>query len=179
MFGYGFRNRLYKSENASRSVNWYNLSILPALTFRRPLRTNSFEERTDVFGFFEAPEWKVETYSHYKDFLSEMFELPRRNFTFRQSLEANIDKAIERVKAFDNELTKFNDSSEFISMKVKELKNYTPNLDIDWVQIINDQLINAENISEEDEIMLNSPSTLRAIVTLLERLDKRFVSVEC
>ena len=51
-------------------------------------------------GVFSWEDDKRLTFKHYKEMLIEMFNLQTHNSTYRQKLEANIDKAIDRLKTF-------------------------------------------------------------------------------
>lgn len=46
------------------------------------------------------------TYKHYKQMLVEMFDLATRNYTNREVFEAKIDKAVDRLKSFEEVRTK-------------------------------------------------------------------------
>ena len=61
-------------------------------------------------------------------------------------------------------------------VKVKEIKKYAPNLKVDWVQILNDQLLYSVNTTDEDEIFIQSATTFNESLSALESIDKGFVS---
>lgn len=57
-------------------------------------------------------------------------------------------------------------------LRVKDLNTFTPNLNLDWLHIINEQLPLSIKLSEQDEILLISPTTLKSLATALETIDK-------
>lgn len=63
--------------------------------------------------------------------------------------------------------------SDHTIMKIKELKYLTPNLEVDWVQIINDQLLNSVKITEEDDVLVVHPPTLKSFSAALDTIDKK------
>lgn len=62
--------------------------------------------------------------------------------------------------------------SNFLVMKVKDLKNFAPNLKIDWLKLINDQLLNSQEVSDHDEAGIYSPSTMTSWSLALDTIDK-------
>lgn len=67
--------------------------------------------------------------------------------------------------------------SEKRVLKVKELNDYTPNLNVDWLSIMNDQLLNSVKLSEDDDILLYSPDTLKSLAADLSTIDKGYLFV--
>jgi hypothetical protein len=59
-------------------------------------------------------------------------------------------------------------------VQVKNLKNFSSNLKIDWLTVLNELLLNSVKLSEDDEVQLYSPKSLKSISKALETLDKRF-----
>lgn len=70
------------------------------------------------------------------------------------------------------EATNYNDSHTYIVGKVKDLKDLTPNLDIDWLKIINDFMFDSDSVTEDDVIHLYGPILLNASSQFLETVDK-------
>ena len=67
--------------------------------------------------------------------------------------------------------------SEKSVLKVKDLKTFAPNLNVDWIKIINDQLLDSMKLSEEDEILLYSQKSLTSLATTLDTMDKGLVAI--
>lgn len=61
-------------------------------------------------------------------------------------------------------------------MKVQDLKDFTPNLSIDWLNTLNDQLFDSLNLKEKDKILLHSPSKLKSLSLALENIDKGIIA---
>lgn len=57
---------------------------------------------------------------------------------------------------------------------MKDLKAFTPGLTIDWQNMINDQLLKTAKVTEDDDILLYSSSSLKSLVLALEKVDKGF-----
>lgn len=67
-------------------------------------------------------------------------------------------------------------TSELI--KVKELKESTPNLQINWLQVLNDQLLRSLKLTEDDEIYFKYPDTMKTWAAALETMDKGYVKLK-
>lgn len=63
-------------------------------------------------------------------------------------------------------------TSEKIVLEVKDLSEYTSNLSINWLKVINDQLLSSVTLGEQNEILLYSPTTLKTLALALETIDK-------
>lgn len=57
-------------------------------------------------------------------------------------------------------------------MKIKDIQELTSNLKINWLQVFNDQLLKEQNISEDDDVVLVSPKTLKSFAEAVEGIDK-------
>lgn len=57
-------------------------------------------------------------------------------------------------------------------MKTKDIQELTPNLKINWLQVINDQLLKEQHISKDDDVVLVSPDTLKSFAEAVEGMDK-------
>lgn len=56
-------------------------------------------------------------------------------------------------------------------IKLKDLKNLTRNLSLDWVHIINDQLLKSDFVTDEDEMLLYSPGLLQSYLSWFDEID--------
>lgn len=63
-------------------------------------------------------------------------------------------------------------TSDKIVLEVKDMKDYSSNLNVNWLQIINDQLLDSMKLTEQDEILIYSPATLKSLAVALETADK-------
>lgn len=60
-------------------------------------------------------------------------------------------------------------------LKIKDLKTKFPELNLNWLKIINNQMLRQSQVTEEDDILMGKPDLLRALLTLLVDMDKKFV----
>lgn len=60
-------------------------------------------------------------------------------------------------------------------LKIKDLKTKFPELNLNWLKIINNQLLRQSQVTEDDDILMGKPDLLRALLTLLVDMDKKFV----
>lgn len=58
-------------------------------------------------------------------------------------------------------------------MAVETLKDLTPNLKIDWLKVINDQLLSSLKVKEDEDIKLVSRDKLTSLVKALDTIDKK------
>lgn len=61
-------------------------------------------------------------------------------------------------------------------MNIKDLNDFTPNLNIDWVKVVNGQVMAPLRVTQESKLLLHSPSTLKSLSLALETIDKRIVA---
>lgn len=59
-------------------------------------------------------------------------------------------------------------------IKVKQLKESTPNLQINWLQVLNDQLLRSLKLTEDDEIYFKYPDMMKTWAAALETMDKGY-----
>lgn len=65
---------------------------------------------------------------------------------------------------------------EEIVLKVKDIKSYAPNLNVDWVKIINDRVLHSAKVTEEDEVVLLLPNTFKSMSSAIGSIDQGFDS---
>lgn len=60
-------------------------------------------------------------------------------------------------------------------LKIKDLKKKFPELNLNWLKIINNQLLRQSQVTEDEEILLGKPDLMRALFALLVDMDKKLV----
>lgn len=74
------------------------------------------------------------------------------------------------------ELTNHKGVSGTKLIKVEDLNDYTPNLNIDWVTAINNQLMKELHVKQDGKILIHSPTTLKSLAQALDGIDKGIIA---
>jgi hypothetical protein len=95
-------------------------------------------------------------------------------------LQLDSDVKVAAVKNFIEFLqikrplqNKFSKTGKAKIVQIKNLKEMFPNLDLDWLKIVNLQLMEHSQKSEDDEIMIENPELMQQLATVLTKLDKK------
>lgn len=58
-------------------------------------------------------------------------------------------------------------------MKIDEMAIRFPNLDIDWLKVLNTQLMKTSQLSKDDEILIGNPKLMQELLEALGEINKR------
>lgn len=110
---------------------------------------------------------------------SEIFELTEireilRNLKIDESLKDRIAKnfvSYLMMKKVTQNKFKPNDA-EFVLLKIMEMYEKYPSKNLDWLQIINHQLLNDSQKSLDDKILIYNPQLLEGLYKIFAELDE-------
>lgn len=68
---------------------------------------------------------------------------------------------------------KFKDNAKPEVFKIREFNSKFSQLNLDWLKIINSQLLGKSKLTEEDEIVIENPELFQHLLTLIATLEKR------
>jgi hypothetical protein len=69
------------------------------------------------------------------------------------------------------ELSVFDSEPELVA--IKNLKVLTPNLDINWLDVINNHILSTSKLTQDDEILVENPEEIEKFAKFLEIADRK------
>lgn len=99
-----------------------------------------------------------------------------KNLNLEKSLQDGVLESLEvfgkiRNKAWLKKLG-IEENPEII-IKISSLSRVFPQVDVDWVKFINDQLLQRSRVTEEDEIMVPRLRLMQVLFSMFMKLDKK------
>lgn len=76
---------------------------------------------------------------------------------FKQNLEENLKNRSERK-----------------ILKIRDLRREFPQLNVDWLKVVNDQMMSEEKMTEDDVIGIENPELVRQLLASISSYNKRF-----
>lgn len=84
-----------------------------------------------------------------------------------------IDNFYEFIAIRESIYKNFKDSKSILTVKIKDMHTSLPQLKLDWLGIVNSKLLQRSQVTNEEEIFIENPELMGALLANMSRIDKK------
>lgn len=153
------------------------LNVKSAMKYLSEEIIDVFFDRTVIYCDHEMVEMlcleKVRGQEIYKypELVSEMFENLQLNKNYKNRIEEGLELYLGKRKLTEDSFE--SDCNDTMILQIKELNEKFPSKHVNWLQMINNQLLNDSLVTTEDKILIRDPQSFEKFYILFAELEER------